>query len=120
MAFPISQMNKETVLKRVAAVCQDAFKDVENNDKNDDKDKQMLLLVKNPPLVKGVRKQSCTSSSNGSCSRRWPFSKETSKLLTSRSATRSDLGLDREYNKDKDNPDVGWGQTRAPRRGDLD
>ena len=31
-----------------------------------------------------------------------------------------DLGLDSEWNEDENNPDVGWGQTRAPGSGDLD
>uniref|UniRef100_A0A7S2A866 SET domain-containing protein n=1 Tax=Trieres chinensis TaxID=1514140 RepID=A0A7S2A866_TRICV len=31
-----------------------------------------------------------------------------------------DLGLDSEWSEDDDNPDVGWGQTRAPGSGDLD
>ena len=55
MAFPISQTNKEAVLKRVAAVCWDALKYAENNNKNNNKEKETLLLVKNPPLVKAVR-----------------------------------------------------------------
>ena len=46
MACPVSQTNKEAVLKHTATVCWDTLKDVENDDKNHDEEKETLLLVK--------------------------------------------------------------------------
>ena len=46
MAFPVSQTNKEAVLKHVSAVCGDALEDAENDDENDNEEKETSLLVK--------------------------------------------------------------------------
>jgi len=126
MGLPVSEKNEEGIYNDIEAKCKTALKDMMDVSKGQEEDELQL---------QNTSTTTSSSSSENVCTvirvleRRalmemiqvMEREKEALDLKEYYQERRlKDLGLDSEWNEDNENPDVGWGQTRAPGSGDLD
>lgn len=128
MAYPVSETNEEAVLKQVIRACHKALEDLA-----DQEDSSVVLGIGSdgPRLsVEDIQASPALTCAvirelEGRALRETiKFMEEEGEALDLKEYYQQrrlkDLGLDSEFSEDSDNPDVGWGQSRAPGGGELD
>lgn len=126
MGMPVSEKNEEIVVEEVRSVCEAAIESMKEAFSAEDDEvalqnlESLDNLTSSPQLMSTVVRvlERRALLETMSFMEREKEALDLKEYYQERRL--KDLGLDSEWNEDENNPDVGWGQTRAPGSGDLD
>lgn len=130
MGLPVSEKNEEMVVKEVASVCKSAMEDMKECSSAKEDEEKLLSLATEGTVLEAVRSSPELLCSvvrvleRRALSETMLYMEREGEALDLKEYYQErrlkDLGLDSEWNDEDSDPDVGWGQTRAPGSGDLD
>mmetsp|Transcript_35701 Transcript_35701/g.52352 ORF Transcript_35701/g.52352 Transcript_35701/m.52352 type:complete len:612 (+) Transcript_35701:171-2006(+) len=132
MSVPVSEKNELSVVDAIITACDDHLEEMDSIEgKSSKEDRDVFAgtgLVESGVAITGTNPDACCATvrmvERKALQRTKDYMQREREALDLKEYYQErrlkDLGLDSQWEEDDLNPDVGWGQTRAPGGGDLD